>query len=233
MIIINKFIKFSKPELFLIGIIAGRTPQTKIQFLTNLKKYIPGKDRIPGHCSDYFIKDVYDGLKTLDLIREYKSEKISLTKKGTLILDLLKKKCDLFNCDLDAILRDVLYSYNNKLFVIGPSILLENEILLLEQFILISNPIINLVLTILNNLKRNLYRNEFYSEEIFMYGIEYYEELMRKFIIKRNSKKNSKLTINDISSTVYDDIKNQMRNAKLVLGDYGPSKFPNDKWIIL
>ncbi|GAH40120.1 unnamed protein product, partial [marine sediment metagenome] len=71
---------------------------------------------------------------------------------------------------------------------------------------------------------------EFCSKDIFLYSIENYIEFARSFLIKKKSKKILELTCKDINSVIYDDMKNQMRNSKLIIGDYGPSKFPEDKW---
>lgn len=223
-------INFSRPELFLIGIIAGQIKKKKTEFLTNLKKYIPGKNRIPGSCSNTFLLEVYHGLVNLKLIKELDNEEVILSKKGNFFYSYLTEKAQLFNYRIDDVLNDILHYYNKSIFDTGPGIISKGELLILEQMILISNPIINFIMNILQGLILEKDHKEFSSKEIFTYAIENHREFVKMFLIKKNAREKSELTYNDIKSVIYDDIKNQMKNSKLIKGDYGPAKFPDDNW---
>lgn len=222
-------INFSRPELFLIGIIIGHIKK-KNEFLTDLKKYIPGKNRIPGSCSNKFLLDVYRGLVSLKLIKELDTGEVILSKNGNFFYNYLNEKAQLFNYGINDVLNDILHYYNKSIFDTGPGIVSKGELLILEQMILISNPIINFLTNILQRLILKKDHTEFSSKEIFSFAIENHTEFVKMFLIKKNAREKYELTYNDIKSVIYDDIKNQMRNSKLIKGDYRLDKFPDDKW---
>ena len=144
-------INFSKPELFLIGILVGGVKKRKNKFLINLRQYIPGRDRIPGNCTKKFLSDVYNGLKNLGLINELDDD-IVLTERGNFVYSFFREKAQLFKYDMNDILRDILHFYNKKIFDDGPGVINMGELLILEQSLLISNPIINFLINILQLL---------------------------------------------------------------------------------
>lgn len=181
-------IYFSRPEIFLIAIIVGKKHQDKEAFLSDLRKYIPDrKNRIPGNYSENFLNDIYKSLKNCNIIDEINTGKIVLSEKAYCIYVILQNKADLFSCDITNILQDILYHYHKSIFDIGPDILNDKELIIFEQNILVSNPIINTILTVLQNLNLEKGKSEFTSEEIFYYAIINYRSIMREYFLKAKS----------------------------------------------
>jgi len=226
-------IYFSRPEIFLIAIIVGKKHQDKEAFLSDLRKYIPDrKNRIPGNCSENFLNDIYKSLKNCNIIDEINTRKILLSERANCIYAILQNKTILFNCDIMSVLKDILYYYNKKIFEKGPGLLTYKELIIIEQNILISNPIVNLILNIMYKLNHAFRKRSFTSNDIFTYAIKNFEVIVRDFFLKERSKNIEIITVNDINSIVFDDIKHQMKNSELIDGNVQLKKFPRDNWII-